>query len=221
MLTYNIEFVKLTLAKYKKILAAYKLMRAVLQNCPHTVLCRDKAALAKAAAKAEQGCLQTEQNISLCQRLMTEYDKQQIVDKEGYRLMLVNISKNLAGLYKLNLLLFNDLLIGADLVLQSYLQDNPSADKDLSEFYENDETTLLALPLQKRMEKLQCTDYTEFCSNYPQLVSAAEFADLVKAGLITSADDIILHNNRIYENEFSEQWEEYEYEYDKYRKNKK
>lgn len=38
MLTYNIEFVKLTLAKYKKILAAYKLMRAVLQNCPHTVL---------------------------------------------------------------------------------------------------------------------------------------------------------------------------------------
>lgn len=220
MLTYNIEFVKLTLAKYKKILAAYKLMRAVLQNCPHTVLCQDKAALAKAAAKAEQGCLQAEHNISLCQQLMTEYDRQQIVDKDGYRLMLVNISKNLAGLYKLNLLLFNDLLIGADLVQQSYLQDNPSADKDLSEFYENDETTLLALPLQERMEKLKCTDYTEFCSNYPQLVSAAEFADLVKAGLITSADDIILHNNRMYENEFSEQWEEYEYEYDKYRKNK-
>lgn len=220
MLTYNIEFVKLTLAKYKRILSAYKLMRAVLQNCPHTVLCRDKAALAKAAVKAEQGCLQAEQNISLCQRLMAEYDKQQTVDKEGYRLMLVNISKNLAGLYKLNLLLFNDLLIGADLVKQSYLQDNPSADKDLSEFYENDEVALLALPLQERMEKLQCINYTEFCSNYPQLVSAAEFADLVKAGLITSADDIILHNNRMYENEFSEQWEEYEYEYDKYRKNK-
>lgn len=220
MLTYNIEFVKLTLAKYKKILAAYKLMRAVLQNCPHTVLCRDKAALAKAAVKAEQGCLQAEQNISLCQRLMAEYDKQQTVDKEGYRLMLVNISKNLAGLYKLNLLLFNDLLIGADLVQQSYLQDNPSADKDLSEFYDNDETALLALPLQERMKKLQCTNYTEFCSNYPQLVSAAEFADLVKAGLIKSADDIILHNNRMYENEFSEQWEEYEYEYDKYRKKK-
>lgn len=220
MLTYNIEFVKLTLAKYKKILAAYKLMRAVLQNCPHTVLCRDKEALAKAADKAEQGCLQAEQNISLCLQLMAEYDKQQIVDKDGYRLMLVNISKNLAGLYKLNLLLFNDLLIGADLVQQSYLQDNPYTDKDLDEFYENDETALLALPLQERMEKLQCTDYTEFCSNYPQLVSAAEFADLVKAGLITSADDIILHNNRMYENEFSEQWEEYEYEYDKYRKNK-
>lgn len=220
MLTYNIEFVKLTLAKYKKILAAYKLVRAVLQNCPHTVLCHDKAALAKAAAKAEQGCLQAEQNISLCQRLMTGYDEQQTVDKEGYRLMLVNISKNLAGLYKLNLLLFNDLLIGADLVQQSYLQDNPSANKDLSEFYEKDETALLALPLQERMEKLQCIDYTEFCSNYPQLVSAAEFADLVKAGLITSADDIILRNNRMYENEFSEQWEEYEYEYDKYRKNK-
>lgn len=220
MLTYNIEFVKLTLAKYKKILAAYKLMRAVLQNCPHTVLCQDKAALAKAAAKAEQGCLQAEQNISLCQQLMAGYDRQQIVDKDGYRLMLVNISKNLAGLYKLNLLLFNDLLIGADLVQQSYLQDNPSADADLGEFYENDETALLALPLQERMKKLQCIDYTEFCSNYPQLVSAAEFADLVKAGLITSADDIILHNNRMYENEFSEQWEEYEYEYDKYRKNK-
>lgn len=220
MLTYNIEFVKLTLAKYKKILAAYKLMRAVLQNCPHTVLCHDKAALAKAAAKAEQGCLQAEHNISLCLKLMAGYDEQQIVDKDGYRLMLVNISKNLVGLYKLNLLLFNDLLIGADLVQQSYLQDNPSADKDLGEFYEKDETTLLALPLQERMEKLQCIDYTEFCSNYPQLVSAAEFADLVKAGLITSADDIILHNNRMYENEFSEQWEEYEYEYDKYRKNK-
>lgn len=220
MLTYNIKFVKLTLAKYKRILAAYKLMRAVLQNCPHTVLCRDKEALAKVADKAEQGCLQAEQNISLCQRLMTGYDRQQTVDKEGYRLMLVNISKNLAGLYKLNLLLFNDLLIGADLVQQSYLQDNPSVDKDLSEFYEKDEAALLALPLQERMEKLQCIDYTEFCSNYPQLVSAAEFADLVKAGLITSADDIILHNNRMYENEFSEQWEEYEYEYDKYRKNK-
>lgn len=218
MLTYNIEFVKLTLAKYKKILAAYKLMRAVLQNCPHIVLCRDKAALAKAADKAEQGCLQAEQNISLCLKLMAGYDRQQIVDKDGYRLMLVNISKNLAGLYKLNLLLFNDLLIGADLVQQSYLQDNPSADKDLGEFYEKDEAALLALPLQERMEKLQCIDYTEFCSNYPQLVSAAEFADLVKTGLITSADDIILHNNRMYENEFSEQWEEYEYEYDKYRK---
>ena len=192
MLTYNLEFVKLTLAKYKRILAAYKLMRAVLQNCPHTVLCRDKEALAKAADKAEQGCLQAEQNISLCQRLMTGYDRQQTVDKEGYRLMLVNISKNLAGLYKLNLLLFNDLLIGADLVQQSYLQDNPSVDKDLSEFYEKDEAALLALPLQERMEKLQCIDYTEFCSNYPQLVSAAEFADLVKAGLITSADDIIM-----------------------------
>lgn len=220
MLTYNIEFVKLTLAKYKKILAAYKLMRAVLQNCPHIVLCRDKAALAKAADKAEQGCLQAEQNIRLCLQLMAGYDRQQIVDKDGYRLMLVNISKNLSGLYKLNLLLFNDLLIGADLVQQSYLQDNPSADNDLGEFYENDETALLALPLQERMKKLQCTDYTEFCSNYPQLVSAAEFADLVKNGLITSADDIILHNNRMYENEFSEQWEEYEYEYDKYRKNK-
>ncbi len=218
MLTYNIEFVKLTLAKYKKILAAYKLMRAVLQNCPHTVLCQDKAALAKAAAKAEQECLQAEHNISLCQQLMTEYDRQQIVDKDGYRLMLVNISKNLAGLYKLNLLLFNDLLIGADLVQQSYLQDNPTA--DLSEFYGRNETDLLALPLQERMEKLQCSDYTQFCRNYPQFVSAAEFADLVKSGLITSADDIILHNNRIYENEFSEQWEEYEYEYDKYRKNK-
>lgn len=220
MLTYNIEFVKLTLAKYKKILAAYKLMRAVLQNCPHTVICQDKAALAKAAAKAEQGCLQAEQNINLCQQLMAGYDRQQMVDKDGYRLMLVNISKNLSGLYKLNLLLFNDLLIGADLVQQSYLQDNPSADKDLGEFYEKDEAALLALPLQERMEKLQCIDYTEFCSNYPQLVSAAEFADLVKTGLITSADDIILHNNRMYENEFSEQWEEYEYEYDKYRKNK-
>ncbi len=220
MLTYNIEIVRLTLAKYKKILAAYKLMRAVMQNCPHTVLCRDKAALAKAATKAEQGCRQAEQNISLCQQLIAGYEKQQTVDKDGYRLMLINISKNLADLYKLNLLLFNELLIGADLVQQSYLQDNPSADADLSEFYGKNEADLFALPLQSRMEKLQCADYTDFCRTYPQFVSAAEFADLVKAGLIKSADDIILHNNMMYENEFSEQWEEYEYEYDKYRKNK-
>ena len=220
MLSYNIEIVKLTLAKYKKILAAYKLMRAVLQSCPHTVLCQDKAVLAKATAKAEQGCQQAEQNISLCHQLMAGYDRQQTVDKDGYRQVLVNISENLADLYKLNLLLFNDLLIGADLVQQSYLQDNPTADADLSEFYGRNEADLSSLPLQERMEKLQCSDYTQFCRNYPQLVSAAEFADLVKSGLITSADDSILHNNRIYENEFSEQWEEYEYEYDKYRKNK-
>ncbi len=36
--------------------------------------------------------------------------------------------------------------------------------------------------------------------------------------MIISADDTIVHKGRLYEHEFSEQWEEYEYEYDKYRK---
>lgn len=103
--------------------------------------------------------------------------------------MLLNISPNLAGMYKLNLLLFDKLLIGADMIESSYLDDNEEADDDLSEFYADD-------------------------------TADGNFEELLQAGRIASVDDTIVHNGKLYENEFSEQWEEYEYEYDKYRKQK-
>lgn len=216
MLTYDIELVKYLLAKYNKILAAYELMRAVTENCSHIVLPQNPSVLAKAITKIDAYCQFTEQNISICRQITETYQKQQIIDKENYAAALINVSKNLAGLYKLNLLLFDELLIGADLIKDSYLDDNDDADDDLSEFYQDD--ALMELTLAERMEKMQCSDYTEFCHKYPYLVTEAEFAHLVKAGMIISADDTIVHKGRLYENEFSEQWEEYEYEYDKYRK---
>lgn len=215
MLKYNMKIVPVITAKYKKISSAYELMGAVIQNCPQSILPQDKAVLARALAKARQGAEQAEQNISLCHELTELYKSEQLIDKELYKKILLNISENLAGLYKLNLLLFDNLLIGADMLQQSYLDDDTEPDDDLSEFYEEE---LLNLSLEERMEKMSCIDYTDFCKNYPDLVTPAEFEQLVQAGLISSADDTLVHQGRIYENEFSEQWEEYEYEYDKYRK---
>lgn len=189
MLSYDMKLVPLISAKYEKIQAAYELLGAVITNCPQSILPQDEAVLAKALLKARQGAEAAEQNISLCNKISQLYADKNYLDKELYRQMLLNISPNLAGMYKLNLLLFDKLLIGADMIESSYLDDNEEADDDLSEFYADD-------------------------------TADNNFEELLQAGRIASVDDTIVHNGKLYENEFSEQWEEYEYEYDKYRKQK-
>lgn len=73
----------------------------------------------------------------------------------------------------------------------------------------------LEMSLEERMEILGVGDYTEMCKNYPEYVTHEEFRELLKQGQIRSADDIICFQGRYYENEFSEDWEDFEYEYDK------
>lgn len=48
-----------------------------------------------------------------------------------------------------------------------------------------------------------------------QYVTREEFESLLKQGLINSVDDHIVFKGKYYENEFSEEWEEFEYEWDK------
>ena len=53
------------------------------------------------------------------------------------------------------------------------------------------------------------------CRDYPEYVTYEEFEELLKQGEIHSVDDVIYFKGRYYENEFSEEWEEFEYEWDR------
>lgn len=85
--------------------------------------------------------------------------------------------------------------------------------------YDDKETTatekILEMSLDERMEILGVGDYTEMCKYYPEYVTHSEFKELLQQGQIRSADDVIYFNGRYYENEYSEDWEDLEYEYDK------
>ena len=69
--------------------------------------------------------------------------------------------------------------------------------------------------LDERMRKLGVHDYTTLCRDYSEYVTPDEFQYLLAKGLINSVDDIIEFKGNHYENEFSEEWEEFEYEWDK------
>lgn len=73
----------------------------------------------------------------------------------------------------------------------------------------------LEMTLEERMEILDVGDYTEMCRDYPEYVTYEEFEELLKQGEIHSVDDVIYFKGRYYENEFSEEWEEFEYEWDR------
>lgn len=218
MLTYSIAVTETCLKKYARIQEAYRLIAAVSQNCPQNILPRQQSVVQKAVAAAEQGADLSEENIRLCREMIAEYEKTELIDHEKYKTMLINVSKNLAMLYKLNLLLFDKLLIGADMITDSYLDTEEDIDSSLDEFYHDDMQELLQLPLKERLLKLGMDNVQQLWETYPQLLTAAEFDVLVKAGQIKTVDDIISHQGSLYENEFSEEWEEYEYEYDKHRK---
>lgn len=74
---------------------------------------------------------------------------------------------------------------------------------------------LMDYDLDRRMELLDVDDYTEMCKLYPEYVTDEEFEDLLEKGQINSVDDVIEFRGRFYENEHSEEWEEFEYEWDK------
>lgn len=218
MLTYNIAIIKSCLTRYTDIREAYQLIAAVSQNCPQNILPQDTAVVQRAVAAAEKGAACSAENISLCREVITEHAQTGSVDHEKYKTLLLNVSKNLVMLYKLNLLLFDKLLIGADMIRSSYLETAESIDSSLEEFYCDETEMLLQLPLKERMLQLGIDDVQQFWETYPQLLTAGELKVLLKAGLLKTVDDIISHQGKLYENEFSEEWEEYEYEYDKHRK---
>ena len=79
----------------------------------------------------------------------------------------------------------------------------------------NYDEDLIRSSLEERMEKLGVHDYTTLCKDYSEYVTPDEFQNLLAKGLINSVDDIIEFKGNRYENEFSEEWEEFEYEWDK------
>lgn len=82
-------------------------------------------------------------------------------------------------------------------------------------FQLTEDEKLLEMSLEERMEILGVGDYTEMCRDYPEYVTHLEFKELLQQGQIRSADDVIYFKGRYYENEYSEDWEDFEYEYDK------
>ena len=47
-------------------------------------------------------------------------------------------------------------------------------------------------------------DLNEFCSNYLWLFNTVKFINLLKDEMFGSIDGLILYNNKLYENEYSE-----------------
>lgn len=217
MLTYSIAVIETCLNKYTAIREAYQLIAAVSQNCPQNILPHEAVVVQRAVATAEKGAAFSDENISLCREVIAEHAQTGSVDHEKYKTLLLNVSENLVLLYKLNLLLFDKLLIGADMIRGSYLETAENIDSSLEEFYCDETEMLLRLPLKERMLQLGIDDVQQFWETYPQLLTAAELKVLLKAGMLQTVDDIISHQGKLYENEFSEEWEEYEYEYEKHR----
>lgn len=80
--------------------------------------------------------------------------------------------------------------------------------------------SLLALALDERIEQLSYTDYQEFFMDYPELVTTGELMELIENGDIYTQDNVILHNGEFIENENSEDFEDFEYQFDKDMKGK-
>lgn len=79
---------------------------------------------------------------------------------------------------------------------------------------------LLELPLDERMEYLAYLDYHDFLMDYPAFVTTDELMELVENGEIYTQDDVIAHNGEFIENENSEDFEDFEYQFDKDMKGK-
>lgn len=95
----------------------------------------------------------------------------------------------------------NDLECGGSVQEEHYLQVD-------------EEEALLGLPLDERMEELGYTDYADFFMDYPELITTDELIELLERGEIYTQDDVIMHNGEIIENPNSEDFEDFEYEFD-------
>lgn len=95
------------------------------------------------------------------------------------------------------------------------LQNNEIRQEDVIDDVTSIDDELWELDLEDRMAALHVSTYTDMCRDYPEYVTREEFESLLKQGLINSIDDHILFKGKYYENEFSEEWEEFEYEWDK------